>query len=215
MTRQITTDADTAARGQRLDNYEIIARLILDGRDTKYIRAYAKEKGWKDKHGNDLNNWTIQNWMKQALKLHYRRQRIAEKDMPKALARRERLYALAIAVKDYSTALRIEQDISRLKGLYPSEKVDVKHSGKVDVNVAQKLWLDVRRYEDEFRLSARAELIESRVEQIGVQDKIDAGMELTSKEKNANFGQPIPEERHDDEPVLEEILVPEVESKNE
>lgn len=206
MIREIIPNIRRAPEG-RLAQVEILAEMFEDGANFKMVREKSKELGW------DYADCTLRRIAKLAERMAVRRIRNRQAHRIWAhIARREALYRKAVSKGDEATALRILQDLAKLERLYPADRTEIehKHTGKVQVEAS--LFADVLRYEDEFRLAAKAERIERQITQVGAADELAAGMILTTKEINAvRGGQPAPEENHGDEPILEDIENPDQE----
>lgn len=191
----------------RMSQLEILAEMFEEGANFKMIRARSEELGW----GYTDNQ--LRRIAKLAEKLACRRmQNRKHGRMFYHLTRREALYRKAVAKGDEATALRVLIDIAKLEKMYPADRTEVehKHTGKVQVEAG--LFADVLRYEDEFRLAARAEKIERQIVQVRAEDETAAGLDLTVKERNAvRGGQKPVEENHTDEPVLDDIENPDQE----
>jgi hypothetical protein len=109
---------------------EEVLRIRLDGAQFHDILQYAAEKGW------GLEERQIRTYMSRADDLLVER---LENDRKKLIAshhaRRESLYARAVNAADYRTALSILMDEAKLRGLYPSEKLEVNVPMTFDLNL--------------------------------------------------------------------------------
>lgn len=115
-----STQAEVA---RRVDELLVI---ILDGAQHHDIVQFAALKGW------GVNERQLFVYARRALDLLAERQKCGRKRLlARHVAQRQALYARAVNAADYATALRILADEARLRGLYPSEKHDLKHSGQV------------------------------------------------------------------------------------
>jgi hypothetical protein len=97
------------------ERVEAILRILLDGAQPWDLLHYASENGWS------VGRRQVENYARQARKMiaaaHEKRRK---KLFVMAVAQRNNLYARAVAVGDYRTALAVLHDLSLLQGLYPS-----------------------------------------------------------------------------------------------
>jgi hypothetical protein len=97
-----------------------VLRIMLDGAGFQDIVHYAAENGW------NVGQRQLRNYVRRA---HQEIERGTEKSRKKLflfhVARRENLYARAVNIGDYRTALAVLHDLALLQGLYPDPRRDL------------------------------------------------------------------------------------------
>jgi hypothetical protein len=108
------THADRETIRKRVDD---VLRIMLDGAQWHDIVQYSAENGW------GVRERQLRNYVRRA---HALIEKYSEKGRRKLfrlhVARRENLYARAVNVGDYRTALAVLHDLALLQGLYPDPK---------------------------------------------------------------------------------------------
>lgn len=71
-------------------------------------------------------------------------QRHRETEMGKALARLEKLYQSNLKIQDYKAALAVQQEITKLQGMYPATKVEATgaNGGAILVEILRGVSMD-------------------------------------------------------------------------
>jgi len=104
--------------------------LLLEGRDSAYIRDYASENDWK------VSDRQIRRYLQSARrKAAETVARDREELIGRHLVERRVLYAKAVKANDLAVALRILRDEAQLCGLYPDGPVSGDASVSLDVNI--------------------------------------------------------------------------------
>lgn len=93
---------------------------------------YIVQRWIKDQYG--LNDRSASRLVKVALQ-YITRQHALNSDVLKMWHRQERIKLIEEAkfAEDYSTAARVLADLAKIDDVYPSDKVDVNHSGKIEI----------------------------------------------------------------------------------
>ena len=114
---------------------EVLALRLL-GAEFADIKAHAAKEGW------NVCDRTLWRYIDQGDRLLAK---TLEKDRQKLvnrhIAQRRALYARAVSVSDYSTALRILQDECELLGLYPPKtaRLGLPEGGSLTLNIVEEL----------------------------------------------------------------------------
>lgn len=118
-------------------------QLLLDGADRASIMRYASETWGSSPRAVD-------NYMRLArVELFARRKEEREDMREEAVKRKLKLYRRALQSGRLDLALQIEQDLSKFRGLYPTEKI--KHEGLEDL--ASFLLTGSKKNDDAGRIS--------------------------------------------------------------
>jgi hypothetical protein len=129
-------DVPNAVYEERL---RLLENSLLEGMNvTAVIRAAAKQFGISERQGWKDYRTIRRRWAKAPKtreEEEERRFRLARAEM-----RRNDLYRRALATGDIATALRVEDSMAKLFGLFPAENVEVKHSGDVPILEIYDVW---------------------------------------------------------------------------
>jgi hypothetical protein len=104
-----------ATKAEIMKRVEAILEIRLAGAEFADIRKYATENGW---HLSDSQLWRYVRKTDDILAHTLERDR--QKLVNRHLAQRHALYARAMSVSDYRTALAVLKDQAELQGLYPT-----------------------------------------------------------------------------------------------
>src|SRR5688572_29506044 len=108
MTKKPKSEAAEVAR-----RVEQVLRLRLDGAQFHDVVQYAAENGW------GLRERQVRTYIRRADDLLAERQdNSRRRAIARHVARREALFARALAAADYRTALAVLADLAKLRGLY-------------------------------------------------------------------------------------------------
>ncbi|HLJ97465.1 MAG TPA: hypothetical protein VKU02_30175 [Gemmataceae bacterium] len=125
-----------ATKAEILKRVEAILEIRLAGAEFTDIRKYAAENGW---NVSDSQLWRYLRKSDEVLAHTLERDR--HKLLNRHLAQRFALYARAMSVSDYRTALAVLKDQAELQGLYPAST----HKISQDVNLTATVTHTERR----------------------------------------------------------------------
>jgi len=136
MSKEKHRKADAATIRERV--LEVL-NIRLMGATFVQVQQYSAEKGWGGNPGEPLSERQLRlYWARSDKLIGEQQERKRRKIIDLHLARREDLYARAVAGADIKTALAVLGDIARLQGLYPSP-ADVRELSRVVAEQARTI----------------------------------------------------------------------------
>lgn len=116
-------------KAEKEKRVSVIMQLICNGLGYNEICQYVSSKlDW------DVSTRTISRYIRVASSYFIEKANIdRDKEIGKAIERLEHLLKNAMSIKDLRFALQIMQEMNKLLGLYEAVKVNMEHSGEVEL----------------------------------------------------------------------------------